>query len=440
MRARLGRLFAFSFTALRITLGSGARRKGSLTRLRGGVIGVGLSIVPLIVVLHVSDGMIQGITARYIEVGSGHIQLQSRFAVEPQELSATLDSLAGIPGVVRAQPERRGLGLLRGDLGNSGVQIRGVEPEWYRDDPGVRQYLSLEEGEFRLGEDDLLIGTALARELGVGVGDEVRLLTVRRGATGALLPRVSRFVVRGLVSSGYRELDRLWVFIQRQRGLEILHESSSSDQITLKIDDPFTLPNPLLSRNSQAGQSVLEEIARVLSPQWRMVTWYDAERAQIMNFIATKNMLLVIMVVILLVAAVNVSSTMINLVEERRKELITLKSLGASPAWVMGVVLLGGGVSGGLGIILGGTAGMLCSLWINEILRGIEWVINTALFWQESIQIINPEFYLERIPVTPLVGDTLLLLAAALGVSVLASLFPALRAARLRPAEVFQKP
>lgn len=427
-------------TALRLALGGGPRRKGTLKRLRGGILGLALSLIPLTIVVHVTEGMIQGITSRFLETGTGHIRLVSRQPQSEDSLQDLAQRLSGLDGVTATHVEHQGLGLIRSDRGNSGVQIRGVNQSWFDQDPSIQRYLDVVVGTFDVTtEDSLVLGQGLAEELEVGPGDEVRILSVRRGAAGSLLTRVTRFTVQGIVSSGYRDLDRLWAFIPLGRARTILPGDSGNSFVTLKIQDPFVLDNPLINRNTQLGQALVREIRGQLNAEWRLFTWFDLERSQYMNFLGTRDMLVFIMVVILLVAGVNIASTMINLVAERQEELAVLKALGASP-WTLGrIIFTIAGVSGALGILAGLSLGSLGVVFINEILLVIEWIMNIFASPGEQIQILNPEFYLESIPVILLPGQILLLGLAAGIMTFISSALPTLKAMSIPPAVLYRR-
>ena len=137
--------------------------------------------------------------------------------------------------------------------------------EAWGEDEGLRRYVSVEAGSFDLsGEDNVVLGRALAEDLGVEPGDPVRLLTVRPLEGGAFLPRVSRFTVTGIISTGYQELDQLWVFMPLDRGMRVLPPGSSRQLLGIKITDPYALPNPLFSSGRDGDARYLaNEIAKV---------------------------------------------------------------------------------------------------------------------------------------------------------------------------------
>lgn len=427
-------------TARRLALGGGPRRKHTLRRLRGGILGLALSLIPLTIVTHVAEGMIRGITSRYLETGTGHLRLRNRLPMAEDQLGLTAAQIRQIPGVISASIERDGTGLARSGRGNTGIQIRGVDESWYRDDKRTQEYIRIVEGDFSLaGERSAVIGKGVADELGLAAGDELRLLTVRRGSNGRLLPRITRFEVAGIISTGYRDLDRFWVFVSLQNARTIIPDESASQYITVKVEEPFDLPNPLSPGDREAGRNLLADLRVAIPAQYTLQTWFDLEQSQYMNFIGTKNMLIVIMIVILLVAAVNISSTMIGVVQERQQEFAVLKALGMGRSGIAGIVVVISGISGILGCIIGLALGVLGSLGINEIISGLEFLVNLLATDADRIQLINPEFYLERIPVEILPGQLLVLALAAFGMTLLSGLVPALRASRISPVVLFRK-
>ena len=192
-----------SLAIARRFLFGGRRIRAFSRRVRGGVIGVGLGLVPLVVVLQVADGMIAGITARYLETGSYHIQGVARRAFTPDELDAIVARARAVAGVAVAAPERQGVGLASAADRRTAVTIRAVAPDLFDLDAGLRRYIEVRSGAWDLTTpQSIVLGEQVARRLGVAVGDEVRILTARTLASGRLLPRTSGFVVRGIVSSG----------------------------------------------------------------------------------------------------------------------------------------------------------------------------------------------------------------------------------------------
>jgi lipoprotein-releasing system permease protein len=429
-------------------------------RIRGAVLGVGLSLVPLIVVIHVAGGMIEGITRRFIEAGTYHIQVTPRDD-EAEGIEGLAKELASLDGVVHAEVERTGLALLNSESGRTGAAVRAVDPDIWQQDLRFRSYVSVTDGVFDLaGGDSIVLGREVASELDLAVGDEARLVTFRALPGGGYLPRVSRFTVSGIVSTGYQDLDRLWVFISYQRGRRILAPGSSREFIGFKIEHPFGLPNALFGESGllnmsggvsasdrAAARELYREIRTRTGGNYWVRSWFDVERSRYMSFRTTKNLLSFIMLLIVLVATVNISATLVMMVLEKRSEIAILKSTGTSPQGIQLIFVIGGFLTGVAGALLGIVVGIVVTMHVNEILLFFESAVNALLGLGQalggsastSFEIFNADFYLETIPIRLQYGDLFLVATATIGLSTLVSLFPARRAAGIRPLDVLQK-
>jgi lipoprotein-releasing system permease protein len=409
--------------------------------LRGAVAGVALSLVPLVVVLVVADGMIEGITARYIEVGTYHLQAQPVFILGDGKLEEGAALLRTRPGIKAAFAERQGFGVAIAGSRTAGVALRAVD-EAFLSDPGVSTYLRAVSGEARLDSgNQILLGEALARSLGAKAGDAVSVVTARpRGPDpgAAFAPRISVFRVRGIVSAGYRELDSLWAFISLRAGARILPEGSSRSLIGVKVERPYADLEPARAAASSA-----------LGSDWSIVAWPEAERNVYKSFSTTKALLLLVMALAVAVAAINVSSALVMLVLERRRDIAILKSAGAPPGFVRRVFMLAGLGIGGAGTAIGIGIGSLIAWRINDLIGVAERLVNAASRLRaalsgappprEALRLLDPSYYLERIPVGIVPAELALVAAASLALCLAASILPARRAARLPPLDIFRK-
>ena len=415
---------------------------GTTRRFKGAVLAVSLSLVPLIVVMEISDGMIQGITARYLELGTYHLQALSFDEPSAKDFQDLLVRLEREPGVVLVIPERQGLGLAYSKDGRAGATIRAVPADLWKRDKGLRSYLALQQGSFDLSApDSAVLGTELANKLGVGVGNEIKVLTTRTFGTEGLIPRVTTFKVKGIVSTGYQELDKLWLYIPLERGDRILSKDTSRKLLGVKVADPFGDVSGLVDR-----------LYRGLPPGFRIYSWYELERAQYMSFTTTRYLLVFIMALILCVASVNISSTLVMLQIEKREEIAILKSLGMGPGDISRIFLGLGFIVGCVGTFLGVFAGIAISVSINEIIAVIEGALNffaglgRFLFAfasdpgaAEPIRLFNPQFYLEYIPIRIDLLETSLTACFSMLITLLASYFPSRGAGRTRPLDVLRK-
>jgi lipoprotein-releasing system permease protein len=418
------RISSAFFIALRYLLGR-AREGGRY--LRGAAAGIALSLVPIVVTLLVADGMIRGITDRYLELGTGHIQVYDYTGFgEPAELLGRIRELPGLRGVWQ---EQHGLGVLLGGGGSRGATIRAVEKSFWEDE-GSRRYLKTIAGSSRPETDrDVLLGEELAQNLGLEPGDSVRIMTLRVTANGRSVPRVTVFKVRGIISSGYRELDSLWCIMTLEAGRQVFQDSSSTF-LVLKIDDPYG-----------GAETTAFSLSELLGPGYGIYTWKTLQRSQYSSYESTRQLLLFIMALIVLVAAVNVSSATSMLAIERQRDIAVLKAAGAEPGFTGGVFLCGAFLTGLAGSILGISAGLLIGLNVNFLIRSLESLLSflTGLFHGGPVKILDSGYYLESIPVTVDKAAVLLIGVFTVLSSVLASWIPARRAGKLKPVEILRK-
>ena len=282
----------------------------------------------------------------------------------------------------------------------------------------------------------------VAEELGVGVGDEIRLLTARP-VRGRFVPRITRFVVAGLFSSGYQELDRGWVYCGSEDGRRILPADAGRLVVGVKLND--------LARLDATAAEVERVLARTGLPA-RVSGWYELEENQYRSFQTTRALLILIMALIVLVAAVNVSSALVMIVLEKRPEIAILKSMGAAPGLLAGSFVAAGFLAGLLGALLGVPLGLLVAVNVNAIVRALEAGVNAALAAAAGavalfggaadyrpLLLMNPAFYLESIPVRISLFEASAAALLAILVSTAASYLPARRAAAIKPLEVLRR-
>jgi lipoprotein-releasing system permease protein len=412
------------FIALRYLLG---RAKEGGRYLRGAAAGIALSLIPIVVTLIVADGMIRGITDRYLELGTGHLQIYNYGDLANPEEPA--DAIKNLPGVRGVWAEKYGLGILVGNNGSRGATIRAVEKSFWEDE-GSKKFLKTISGEGRLTNDwEVLLGEDLAKSIGAEAGSTVRIMTFRTTDDGRSIPRVMVFSVGGIISSGYRELDSLWCVMSLEAGKNVLSENSTS-YLIVKIDDPYNSVGSIASR--------LDDI---LEGTYGIYTWKTLQRSQYSSYESTRQLLLFIMALIVLIAAVNVSSATSMLAIERQRDIAVLKTWGASPAFTSSVFLWGAFLTGLVGSVLGISAGLLIGSSVNYLIRGLERFLSffTGLFNAGPVLILDSSYYLETIPV--IIDRTAVFLIGLFTIlsSVLASWIPARRAGKTKPIDILRK-
>jgi lipoprotein-releasing system permease protein len=412
------------FVAFRYLLG---RAKEGGRYLRGAAAGIALSLVPIIVTLIVADGMIRGISDRYIELGTSHIQVYDFFGMGIDD--SIKDEIEKIETVRGVWKERQGLGIILGKQGRTGATIRAVENGFWEDE-GSAKYLEVIEGSAVISDKrQVLLGTTLAKEIDAHAGDTVRIMTLRAGEDGKTIPRLSIFTVAGIIFSGYRELDALWCVMDYEAGEELLSAELYRSFFLVKCGDPYT-----------QADDTSQEIANLLGPGFGVFTWKELQQSLYKSFESTRQMLLFIMALLVAVAAVNVSSATSMLVIERQRDIGVLKAAGAGPRFIRSVFLASALLTGITGAALGIALGLLLGCNINGLIRGLEKVLSfIASPWGGSVKILDSEYYLETIPI--LVNGTMIATIAlfTLLCSCAASFLPSYRAGKSKPLDILRR-
>jgi lipoprotein-releasing system permease protein len=399
--------------------------------LLGASLGIALSLIPLVTVDHVADGMIEGIIGRYRETSTFHFQIHS-WGTPGRSDWEEMAQVAGTQGVAATWVERQGFGLARFEKGREGLTLRAVSPELPEKSPDFRLYIEFDDGLWDLGTpDSILLGREAARHLDARVGEVIRVLTARKLEDGRFIPRVTRFVVKGVFTSGYQDLDRTWAFIPLETGWSILSPESSRTFIGGIFLEP--------SADLEVSRS---RLAESLPKNWMVYDWRELNRYLLGNLESTRTILLFVMALIILVAVFNVMTSLIMFTLERKREIGILKCTGTSPGDITLTFMLAGMMASGAGTLAGLGGGLLVSRFINEIIAGIEFFL--GLFPSSGsgaggLKLLNEGYYLQYIPVVIRWKFTMLIGLATFLLSVAASAFPASRAGRLKPLTVLQR-
>lgn len=418
------RLQFTSFIAVRYLLGR-AHEGGRY--LKGAAAGIALSLIPIIVTLIVADGMIEGITNRYLELGTGHLQVYDYMNLGLDRARTLISQTNGVRGVWQ---ERNGLGVVVGKDGKTGATIRATDPSFWKEESSSLYLVTIEGTTNIENNRDVLLGEALAQSIGAQVGDTVRIMTVRVSPDGRNIPRMTPFKLRGIVSSGYRELDSLWCIMSYEAGEELLPSELSSTYLTVKIENPYT-QSDLMSRR----------LSSVVGSGYDIHTWERLQHSQYSSYQSTRQLLLFIMALVVIIAAVNVSAATSMLVIERTRDIAILKVAGTKPSSIEGIFLYAALITGISGSFIGISAGLFIGVFINEIISGLEELFTffSQLFNGEAVTIMDPGVYLENIPIIIDFKTVWLIALFTIICSVLASFIPAHRAGKLSPIAILRK-
>ncbi len=408
---------------------------------------IGISLVPLLAVMGISDGMIDGITGRMIGLSTQDVDIF--FASDYGEVASyeafvgAAELAAGLPHVTQSYAELQGTALASSLSGGfrSGASVRAVEEDIFSRNESFASLFKLCSGQTTFADGrSAILCQKIAEDLGVGVGDRISLVSAGLLDSGMLVPRTAVFTVAGIVSCGYQELDALWVFIPLKTGFSFLPKNVASYSIRLKTDGTFT---STVQRVKAAACQLFP-----LCPVW---TWSEMNSSQFENFSSTKILLLLIMILIVLVASVNISSALVMVTMERLKEIAILKSMGGSPRGISLSFLIVGAICALGGLVVGLPLGILSAVNINAILSLLEKLTNLfgSLVYALShigsssdyvgIRLLDPAYYLQDISVSIGASQVIGVSLMTLLLSLLASLIPALKAGREKPLDTLRK-
>ena len=418
--------------------------KKSIARksLFGAVLCIGLSIVPLVVVTSVTNGMIDGMTERIIGLSTSHIQAYvapNISKVKTVEAFTKYSSeAAGVRGVVAAYPEVEISALAAGKNGRSGIEIRAIEPDIFVRNKSFAKLFEVCEGELGAfvsaeGEKLAIIGQKLSKDMDLHAGDTIRIITTRSVGENSerIVPKLTSFKIAAVVSSGYQELDQFWVFIPLEAAYSSLSMESANYNIMIETQDAF----------SPELVAIQKRLADNFGRYANVYRWDQIHTAEFENFSSTKVMLVFVMMLIVLVATVNISSAIVMLVMERQKEIAILKSIGAKPRGITFAFLLAALSCGAGGLIIGLPVGILLTIFSNQLVHGLERLVNwfSTMGGGGEVHLMDPAYYLSEIPVEIPVNQVILIAVAVLLLSVLVSYLPSRKAGREKPLDILRK-
>lgn len=383
------------------------------------MLGIMLGITALIVVLSVMNGFHKEIRDRILSMAS-HATLSDPYG-GMADWRPLLERVRAHPDVAGAAPFVEVQAMLVGGSNVSGALVRGILPEEEDQVADLRRDMiegsvdDLVDGEFRI-----ILGRDLASYLGVGVGDKVTVVTPQVSATPVgIMPRLKRFTVSGLFSVGMADYDRNAAFIQMGDAAKLMTLGDKVSGIRLKFNDLWEAPK------------LAHEIAYDLGGVYRVVDWTQVHANFFRALAVEKRMMSIILSLIVAVAAFNIVSTLVMVVTDKQSDIAVLRTLGVSPGRVMGIFIVQGTAIGFVGTLIGVVAGVLLAHNVESLVSGIE-----GLF---GVHFLDPTiYYISELPSEVHSADVLVIAGAAFLMSIIATLYPAWRAASTQPAEALR--
>jgi lipoprotein-releasing system permease protein len=379
--------------------------------------GLAIGVAVLIVVLSVMNGFEREVRERILSLTS-HASITAYSA----RLSDWQDAAArvrGNPSVVAAAPFIEDQALLIGSgAKTSGAIVTGVLPAQERNVTAVADKIVA--GSFEAlqpGEYGIVLGTELAKALGVTLGQRVVLVTSLRTTTPAgVMPRMRAFKVVGLFSAGMYEFDRNLAYVHIGDAARLYRMGDDVSGLRLKLTDLFAAPH------------IVRELARSLGGAYYIDDWTRKHANFFRSIQLTKSALFLILLLVVGVAAFNIVSTLVMVVKDKRSDIAILRTLGASPRSVLSIFLTQGVAIGVIGTLAGVLLGVLISVNLESLIHGLEALLGLH-FLDAKV------YYISDLPARVEWSDVLKISLTAFGLCCLSTLYPSWRAARTQPAQ-----
>ncbi|MGI1663112.1 lipoprotein-releasing ABC transporter permease subunit [Palleronia sp. KMU-117] len=390
------------------------------------LIGIMLAVAALIITLAVRAGF----RAEFVDTilgANAHVTLYSAtFVTETGQSTRVLEDYAAIaarvaevPGVTRVAPLVKGQVMATAGRQNTGVEVFGIAAGDLATIPRIAAATDVQ-GSLADFERGVAIGSGVARALGVGVGDTVRLISPDgvRTAFGTS-PRVSDYSVVFIFTSGRFDIDRTRLYMPFAEAQVYFNREGVADELEIMVAEP--------ERVEELGPALIEAGGE----RTLLWTWKDSAGAYLRALEVEDTVMFVLMSVLVLIASMNIISGLVMLVKNKGRDIGILRTMGLTEGSVMRVFFICGALVGLIGTTLGVILGCLFAYYFDPILAFVNGASGGGV-WDASVRGIY------RLPARLELGDVLSAVGLSLGLSFVVTLFPARRAARMNPVEALR--
>ncbi|MRD46140.1 lipoprotein-releasing ABC transporter permease subunit [Caenimonas koreensis] len=399
--------------------GRATRRNGFISFISGvSMLGIALGVAALIIVLSVMNGFQKEVRDRMLSVVS-HIEVFGPGGGMLEDANRTMAEARRNPEVTGAAPFISAQALLARGEDMRGAVVRGIDPAKEGEVTDLARTMQPVLDRLKSGEFGVVMGAELARALGVREGDPVTLIAPSGQVTPAgVVPRLKQMTVVGTFDSGHFEYDS---------GLVMLHQDDAAR--IFRLEGPTGIRLKLKDLNK--ARDVAGELTQTLSGAVVVRDWTRQNRTWFAAVQLEKRMMFIILTLIVAVAAFNLVSTLVMTVQDKRADIAILRTLGASPASIMGIFVVQGALVGVIGTLVGLLLGLGIAVNIDVIVPALEHALN-ASFLPRDIYLIS------RMPSDPQQADIVPIAVISLVLAFLATLYPSWRASRVNPAEALR--
>lgn len=383
-------------------------------------VGIMIGVATLIVVMSVMNGFRYELVNRILGVNS-HLTIYSKNS-QIHDYQLLTDQVKKISGVKYVNPIVESQAMLSSKAKNAGGLIKAVRLEDLKNKKLISENIRAGDIEKMSEKNSVLIGAAVAQNLNLKIGDPIKIISAEVAETivGAI-PRIKTYEVAGVFESGLYEYDSTTVFVNFEMAQTHFRFPNSVSGVEIFVEDPTEL-----DKIKQAIYPILAQSSDLYAVDWQQSNsgFIDALKVE-------STVMFLILTLIILVAAFNIISSMIMLVNDKNKNIALLRTLGMSKSGVMRIFLICGSSIGFVGTFLGLIIGVLFSANINNIKLWLESFTDATLF--------NPAIYfLSTLPSKVFISDVVVIVGMSLAISFLATLYPAFKASKANPAEILR--
>lgn len=390
------------------------------------LIGITLAVFALIATLAVRSGFraefvdtILGSNAHATVYSLGTVSEAGTVDRTIADYAALSERLATVPGVVRTAPLVRGQVMAAFQSRNAGVEVYGILAE---DLATLPRIANPDTARGNIGDFDagIAIGSGVARTLGIGLGDKVKLISPNGVKTAfGTSPRVNAYDVTYIFSAGRYDIDQTRAYLPFSEAQSFFNREGVADEIEVMVDLP---------ENVSGMSPTLLQAAGERAQIW---TWQDASGGFLRALEVEDNVMFIILSILVLIAAMNIVSGLIMLVKNKGRDIGILRTMGLTQGSVMRIFFICGAFTGILGTLFGVILGSLFALYIDPIFSFVNVMMGGGV-WDPSIRGIY------ALPAELHLNDVLSAVALSLGLSFVVTIFPARRAARMNPVEALR--
>lgn len=380
------------------------------------MLGIALGVMALIVVLSVMNGFENELRGRILGMVS-HVTVSS-YDGRLQNWQALNEQVRENSAVIGSAPYVEAEAMLSNRSSVSGAVIRGIDPDFEPQVSKIDQHMTFGEfSDLKPGEYGIILGTGLANSLDVAPGDRITMITPQSTASPVgFLPRLRRFKIVGLFEIGVYEYDRSSAIIHNQDASRLFRLDGAVSGLRLKLDDMDRAPQ------------VRRELRDNLSFDYWVSDW-TLRHANYFKAVQTeKTVMFIILSLIVAVAAFNIVSTLVMVVTDKQSDIAILRTIGVSPLSIMWVFMVQGTIIGLIGTLFGLGSGVLVASYIDVIVPALERFFQTQFLPTGVYPITDLPSDLHQ-------SDVIKITVLSFFISIIATLYPALRASRTRPAE-----